>query len=132
VAFVWTTYSLFKETYRKYQIQKEVETLKFQAESLDRENQKLKGMISYFGTQSFSEKEAREKLNVKKEGEQVVILKEGGGGKSPDNVLQEKENNAGEENNNAASPKTNSFLKEAPNVIKWWDYFFGEGGAVIR
>ncbi len=109
-----------------------METLKFQAESLDRENQKLKGMISYFGTQSFSEKEAREKLNVKKEGEQVVILKEGGGGKSPDNVLQEKENNAGEENNNAASPKTNSFLKEAPNVIKWWDYFFGEGGAVIR
>ncbi len=108
-SFVLVAYSLFKETYKKRQIQEEVEQLQTQVVSLEQGNQKLKGLIEYFRTQNFSEKEAREKLNVKKEGEKVVILR------SQDN---QKENSQEED------------LEEEdlliPNPLKWWAYFFGE------
>ncbi|MBU2025218.1 MAG: septum formation initiator family protein [Patescibacteria group bacterium] len=113
LAFVLVTYSLFRETYKKYQIQKEVQDLKNQAAQIEHDNQKLKGLIDYFKTQNFSEKEAREKLNVKKEGESLVILK------SQDDNLSGKKNNS---NSKLQDPDQESL--NIPNPLKWWDYFF--------
>jgi cell division protein FtsB len=109
-SFAIVAYSLFKETYKKRQIQEEVKKLQEQATSLEQGNQKLKGLIDYFRTQNFSEKEAREKLNVKKEGEKVVILRS----------QEEKEEEAKEEN--LAEEKQLLIA----NPLKWWSYFFGE------
>jgi cell division protein FtsB len=109
-SFAIVAYSLFKETYKKRQIQEEVKKLQEQATSLEQGNQKLKGLIDYFRTQNFSEKEAREKLNVKKEGEKVVILRS----------QEEQEEEAKEEN--LAEEKQLLIA----NPLKWWSYFFGE------
>ena len=110
LAFVLVAYALFRETYKKYQIQKEVEELEEQAEELSQGNQKLRGLINYFGTKNFSEKEARGKLNVKKEGETLVILRS----QEAREEDQEKQQKEAEEER----------LLEIPNPLKWWNYFF--------
>lgn len=108
-AFVLVTYALFKETYKKYQIQKEVDELRQEAEQLEKNNQKLRGLVEYFKTENYSEKGAREKLNLKKEGEQVVVLR------SPENYTLEKG-----ETQNEEEPEEIAM----PNPLKWWGYFF--------
>ena len=112
ISFAVVMYALYKETYKKRQIQEEVQKLKDQAISLEQGNQKLKGLIEYFQTQNFSEKEAREKLNVKKEGEEVVILR----------FQEDGRENAGEEIEESNKDATQTIS----NPFKWWDYFFGE------
>jgi len=109
IAFMLVTYALFKETYKKYQIQKEVETLRVEAEDLEKKNEKMRGLVEYFKTDNYSEKEAREKLNLKKEGEKVVVLR------SDDSPNKE------------VRPGTEDLPRQEinmPNPIKWWDYFF--------
>ena len=107
-AFILVTYALFKETYKKYQIQKEVEELRQEAEQLEKNNQKLRGLVEYFKTENYSEKGAREKLNLKKEGEQVVVLR------SPENYAPEK---------GVAESEEEPEEIALPNPLKWWDYF---------
>src|SRR3990172_6340369 len=74
-AIIMISLALTQETYRRYQIQTEIEDLQVQAEKKERDNQKLSGMIEYFKTQDFQEKEAKEKLSVQKEGEKVLLVK---------------------------------------------------------
>ncbi|MEA3272976.1 MAG: septum formation initiator family protein [Patescibacteria group bacterium] len=112
VSFAVVMYALYKETYKKRQIQEEVQKLKDQAISLEQGNQKLKGLIEYFQTQNFSEKEAREKLNVKKEGEEVVILR----------FQESKEKNTGEKEEGL----NEEVVRTISNPLKWWNYFFEE------
>lgn len=108
-AFMIVIYALFKETYKKYQIQKEVDALRLEAENLENGNEKMRGLVEYFKTDNYSEKEAREKLNLKKEGEKVVVLR------SEDAPGKEARGNTG----NAVQEENNM-----PNPFKWWDYFF--------
>ncbi len=108
-----------QETYRREQIQKEIEDLRVQAEKRERENQKLQGLIDYFQTSDFKEKEAKETLSVQKEGENVVLVKEP--------TISEKEKIEMEEKKveeEAAIPKKED---SRSNLRKWWDYFFATG-----
>lgn len=111
-SFAVVAYALFKETYKKRQIQEEVGKLEDQVISLEQGNQKLKGLIEYFQTQNFSEKEAREKLNVKKEGEKVVILRS-----------QEDQEKSSGEKREELSEDTILIIS---NPLKWWNYFIKE------
>ena len=63
-----------KESYRKYQIDKEVGGIKKEIESLKEENQALSNLLDYFNSEESLEKEARLKLNLLKEGEKLVII----------------------------------------------------------
>jgi cell division protein FtsB len=63
-----------KESYRKYQIDKEVEGIKKEIESLKEKNQALSNLLDYFNSEESLEKEARLKLNLLKEGEKLVII----------------------------------------------------------
>lgn len=63
-----------KESYRKYQIDKEVGGLKQEIESLKEKNQALSNLLDYFNSEESLEKEARLKLNLLKEGEKLVII----------------------------------------------------------
>lgn len=112
-AIIMISLALTQETYRRYQIQKEIEDLQTQAEKKERDNEKLKGMIEYFKTDDFQEKEAKEKLSVQKEGEKVLMVK-------------------GDQSNNEPA-KPEDFVAQPPalqekdsrsNLKKWWDYFF--------
>lgn len=109
-AIIMISLALTQETYRRYQIQREIEDLRTQVDKKERDNQKVKGMIEYFKTDDFQEKEAKEKLSVQKEGEKVLMVKGDRENESKSGDIQQPEN---------TSPKDNR-----TNLRKWWDYFF--------
>ncbi len=101
--------ALGKETYRKYQIQKEIDSLQQEAEKVSEKNQELRQLIEYYQTDAYKELEARKKLGLQKKGEKVVIIKS-----SPENYLNKTSNLECAESKNAS------------NLEKWWRYFFRE------
>lgn len=103
--------SLGKETYRKKQTQKEIENLQAEIQKMNRENSELSNLISYLSTQEFQEKEAREKLNLQKENEKMVVLRK-------ENEAKKSESSESNEKNISAPEKT------GPNWKNWLEYFF--------
>ena len=59
---------------KNFKLQQEVDSLNDEIEFLTLKNQELEYQIAYFGTDSFADKEARDKLGLRAPGEQVVIL----------------------------------------------------------
>jgi len=66
--------SLGREFYRKYRLQKEFDSLKSEIDKLENKNQDLASMLEYLNKESNLEKEARRRLNLKKPGENVVVI----------------------------------------------------------
>src|SRR4030042_2854494 len=67
--------SLGKETYRKRQIQKEIDALQTQINQMSQENSDMENLISYLSSTDFEEKEAREKLNLQKSDEKMIVFR---------------------------------------------------------
>lgn len=105
--------SLGKETYRKRQIQKEIENLQTEIQKVNQENSELGNLISYLSSQEFQEKEAREKLNLQKEDEKMVVLRKD---TSPQNS---EKTNEDAKNIEAVEDKTQ-------NWQKWLGLFFSK------
>lgn len=103
-------YFSFKEAKRNKQIDQEIEKLRQEAEKIRTNNQGLQEKISYFKTPDFQEKIAKEKLNLQKPDEQVVIVKPS---PSYESVEQKSSNNQELE-----------ITQNIPNYKKWWNYFF--------
>lgn len=102
--------SLGKETYRKRQVQREIEDLQSQIEELGQENSNMNNLIAYFSTPEFQEKEAREKLNLQKDSEQMIILHK-------DLVAKDQLSDPDEQS--PIVPEDNS-----PNWRRWLNFFF--------
>ncbi|HEB01429.1 MAG TPA: septum formation initiator family protein [Candidatus Portnoybacteria bacterium] len=96
---------LGRESYHKWQIKREIAALQTEIEELERGNQELANLLEYFKTESFKEKEAREKLNLQKPGEKVVLMP------SLEQTEEEKEMKGEGE-------------KGVSNSTKWWKYLF--------
>ena len=103
--------SLGKETYRKRQIQKEIDGLQAQIGDLKQENSEMENLTNYLSSREFQEKEAREKLNLQKSDEKMIVLRK--------DVIQPEENTAENESYTQTSTEDNS-----PNWQKWWKFFF--------
>lgn len=103
------SYSALHEAYRNKKIETEVENLRQEAKRIQSENDSLALKIAYFETPEFQEKVAKEKLNLQKPDEGVVVVKPA--------VQQEKvvEVKDGIEKN---------VEKEVPNYVKWLNFFF--------
>ncbi|MBI4049597.1 MAG: septum formation initiator family protein [Candidatus Doudnabacteria bacterium] len=86
---------------QKYEVEQEIEDLQGQAEQISGDNDRLSELIKYYKTDEYAERAAREKLNLKREGEFAVSL--------PLNF----------ENDASAASET-----EKTNPQKWYDYFF--------
>ncbi len=106
--------SLGKETYRKRQIQKEIENLQNEIQKVSRENDELNNLISYLSSQEFQEKEAREKLNLQKSDERMIILHKDAA--SQNNIEKKNENST-----SFAAVEDNT-----PNWRKWLKLFFAK------
>ena len=86
---------------QKYQISKEIKDLETRAEELNQKNTELAELVEFYGSEEFAQRQAREKLNLKKEGEYVVSFPQ-----------------ASEDGEVAGSKQDRS------NPEKWFDYFF--------
>lgn len=68
-----------------------IESLKKEIAELEKENEEIQAGLSQKGEEGYLEKEARERLNLKKPGEEVVVVvppKEGEETKEPKNFWQ--------------------------------------------
>jgi len=109
-AIIMIALALVEETYKRYQIQQEIDGLKTQADSMEGDNQYLKGLIQYFQTSEYQEKEAKEKLSMQKSDEKVILVKE-----APPDPKESSPNYV---------PKTPPKEDDRTNPQRWWDYFF--------
>ncbi|MFH1671366.1 MAG: septum formation initiator family protein [Candidatus Portnoybacteria bacterium] len=104
--------NLFRESYRKYQLTKEIDKLESEIERLEGGNRQLAEMMEYFKDESYLEKEARLKLNLKKPDEKVIVLAD-----------QPEENTSAEDILEQAREGQKD-KDETANYWKWWEYFF--------
>lgn len=118
LVLVWLAIIIARATYNRYQFNQEIERLKSEIERTEKRNQELASLIEFFKTESFLEKEAREKLNLKKEGENVVVVP-----KMPEG--REGSLEIGQENN-LVDLEEKKEPEEESNIIKWWKYLFKE------
>ncbi|MFA7170064.1 MAG: septum formation initiator family protein [Candidatus Paceibacterota bacterium] len=95
-----------RELYREYKIKKEIDTLKTEIESMEKDNYELSQLLEYYQTDEYREAEARKRLNLKEEGEQVVMIDE--------KVLSAED----------MAIKEEEQKNSVSNYIKWWNYFF--------
>lgn len=121
------TFQLLKITNHKYKLQSELKPLNNEIERVEKEKEELSENFDYFKSESYAEKEARARLNLKKEGEKVVIVSPGEELQNQDlNPSLEKLSLGQQENEPSAKLKANQEKKESSRVGLWWNYFFGE------
>ena len=109
---VWVGMSSYQSFKRTKAINQEIHALEDQANRIKQENVTLREKIEYFSSDSFAEREAKEKLGLKKSGEQVVIIK---------SVPNETDALS-------ISPMIGvgrSAEFQLPNYYKWWRKIFG-------
>jgi cell division protein FtsB len=88
---------------QKRVVDREIAKLEKQMENIKKDNQQLSSLIQYLNTPEYKEKEARDKLNLRKDGEYVVVL--------PQGDVASATNQPGTQNDKA-------------NYKQWFDYFF--------
>lgn len=101
--FLIILFGLVKGTIRSHQVNAEVTQLQDQISRLNKQNQDFNDLIKYLNTDTFIEQEAKLKLGLKKEDENVVII--------PNSEINTK----------IDLPTSQT---QASNPQKWWQYFF--------
>ncbi len=95
--------------YHEYQIRQEINRLKGEAEQLEAKKIETIETLRYVQSQAFVEEKARTELNLKKEGENVIIISTTTPSQSHSRDRQSEE-------------KMVKLIQ--PNISKWWRYFF--------
>lgn len=98
-----------QEAYRSRKIEKEVEALKQQAQNVQNENNTIQKQIDYYSTPEFVERVSKDKMNLQKPDENVVVVSQ-----MADVQPQTEENR-----NEIAQAD-----QDVPNYEKWWNFFF--------
>lgn len=111
VALVFIVLAIYKETYRKKQIQREISNLQEEAKKIQGDNLHLADKLAYLEGKDYQEKEIRDKLNLQSPDENVVIIKP-----SPSEKVIEKKPTINQSNQEV--------IVKITNAEKWWDYFF--------
>jgi len=106
LAAVFLGINLGEAYYRERQVQKEIDSLKNEIKSFEENNYNLSRLVELSKTDEWKEVEARKKLNMKKDGESLVIIT------APDNSDEKALETEIDKN------------KNSPNYVKWWNYFF--------
>jgi len=102
-------FHFMKTKYKQNKISEEVEELQKQIADFEKKNKNLEQLAGYLQTDEFKTREAKEKLNLVKEGEKVIIAKK-----------QEVE-----EAIEAIDIQKPEVKIDRPNYYYWWHYFFG-------
>ncbi|MDO8443645.1 MAG: septum formation initiator family protein [Candidatus Azambacteria bacterium] len=95
---------IFQQIFDRYQVQKKLNELNAEVANYKKQMDDLTKLIEYYQDPSNLENEARVRLNLKKEGEKVVIILP----------------TATSTNENMTSEN----YENMPNYKQWWYYFF--------
>ena len=98
-----------QEAYRNRKIEKEVEALKQEAQKVQDENGTIQKKIDYYSTPQFVERVSKDKMNLQKPDENVVVVSQGVASQTQTETQKEV---ATEDN------------QQVSNYMKWWNFFF--------
>lgn len=110
VSFV-LIFGIFQNFYHRLQVKKDLDRLNAEIRSLNKQKEDLDKLLNYYNNPSNLEKEARIRLNYKKEGEKVVV------------ILPTATTSSGGDETISASSLNDENLS---NYKQWWYYFFGK------
>jgi len=99
-----------REIINRQEITKELHQLDRRIIELQTEQQELENLMTYLQSWDFIEKEARTRMNLRKEGERVIIIPQNSTG-TPAMRLEE-------------SQLVTSTIQDLNNFEKWWQYVF--------
>ncbi len=108
--FFFVAYVTIKEVVNRRQLDQQIAQLNNQIVDLQLEQENFLAEIEDYKSDFYIEKEARVKMNLKKDGEQVAVVK-------LEDVNKVREQNELNIKNNQS---------QGSNPVKWWNYFFGE------
>ena len=108
-------YHFFQTKYKQKEINQEVIDLQNQIDEFEKKNKNLEQLSDYLKTDESKELKAKQKLNLIKKGEKVVIVKK---------------------NEVEKTVRTEDDIKpeveiDRPNYYWWWHYFFGIEGPEV-
>jgi len=98
-----------QEAYRNRKIEKEVNELKNEALQIQNENAKIQKKIEYYSTPGFVEKISKDKMNMQKPDEKVIVV---------NREVSRESQVAGVQQNQVQNEQY------VPNYLKWWNFFF--------
>lgn len=104
-AILLIVYGITRGVMRRVEVENQISALKNDIHSLETKNEELSRLITYFQTPEFKEREARLRLGLQKQGENVVVI--------PD-LAQGNTNTS-----DSAVPQ-----EQLPNWKLWLNYFF--------
>lgn len=105
---------LANETGKNYQLRSKADELEGQISRLESQIQDLGYKVTYYKTDSYRERLAREKLNVAAPGESVVVIK--------DDIAKKQDI---EQEKTIVLKSDEQVLAEKPNYQQWWVFLFG-------
>lgn len=117
LVLLFFAFNVGKEMYKRHTIAVQIKQLEEEIGRLDKNKNDLNSLLSYVKTDSFIEKEAREKLNLAKEGESLVLFPDG-------DVAGTQAEKISENTVLESTPIPLTQPKTKSNLVKWWQYFF--------
>jgi cell division protein FtsB len=110
IVLIVISFSIYRQVLKEKEIQKEINKLKQEAETINRENFQIQDKIAYFESKDYQEKEAKDKLNLQSPEEKVIVVKP--------SITDQPQIKTEE-------PQTKKDVAPSiPNYLKWWNYFF--------
>ncbi len=108
IVVAYMVYLTGKEALVNYYQTKQIVKVESENKKIAQKNEELKYLLEYYKTDTYAELEAREHLNLKKKGEEVMVVPVD----LNEKVFQE----------DVASEQ----IKYRSNYQKWWDYLFAD------
>lgn len=102
----YLAWALFGIVARNYELQGQIKNYEKQLAALAEEKIELEYKLRYYQTDAFKEREARAKLGLMAEGENIIVL--------PKNVAPK-----------SSQPSQTESSKPKSNLKQWWEFLFG-------
>ena len=105
-------YTLTKSVYQSYQIDQHIQDFKHENDLIAEQNKQKEADYSYYSSDAYIEKIAKQNLGLVNPGEQVIVI-----------PSTSQELAAGTTSSASVDDDTSS-IKPLSNTQKWWNFFF--------
>ncbi|MEK7558010.1 MAG: septum formation initiator family protein [Patescibacteria group bacterium] len=119
IVIVLISFPLAKNISNRYKVNHEIKELEKEIANLENKNSNFKDLVSYLESNQFVEEQARLKLGLKKEGEDVVVIKNG-----LDNKIENNLTATSSSIFNIPGLDKANLVNSISNLQKWLKYFF--------
>lgn len=121
--FILLMIPLSRNISARFRINQEIKGLEAEIASTQSKNNDLNKLITYLNSDQYVEQQARENLNLKKEGEEVVVLR---GLNGADNPAKQPASDADKSVFSVPGLEKAEAKAEVSNPQKWIKYFWGQ------